>query len=195
MKKFFSTLFLSVFVILAMMTTDVSAYNTYNQHKLTYGVGDYGNSTQYYWIDSSASEFNSYIVGAMNDWIYTTSYWGITTPISYKKTTTQSSSRMRIYQVSTPNEWSGNAEHYIGSTKVDPFTTNWTWGKVILDVDFDYTIAENKKKTIIAHEMGHVVGLRHTARTDALMFEDVGNSYITINRAQPNDLAGINVLY
>lgn len=45
----------------------VYAYNTYNQHKLTYGVGNYGKDTQHYFITSSASGYASYINTAMSE--------------------------------------------------------------------------------------------------------------------------------
>lgn len=96
----------SFFMFMCSVST-VYAYNTYNQHKLTYGVGNYGKDTKHYFITSSASGYASYINTAMSEWVNTTSSMGVTTPISYTKTTTQSSSRMDIYQVSTVNEWWG----------------------------------------------------------------------------------------
>ena len=125
----------SFFMFMCSVST-VYAYNTYNQHKLTYGVGNYGKDTQHYFITSSASGYASYINTAMSEWVNTTSSMGVTTPISYTKTTTQSSSRMDIYQVSTVNEWWGLTTMYNGSTEVDPFSSNWAWGKIQLDADF-----------------------------------------------------------
>ena len=101
-KKFIVALCFSFFMFMCSVST-VYAYNTYNQHKLTYGVGNYGKDTQHYFITSSASGYASYINTAMSEWVNTTSSMGVTTPISYTKTTTQSSSRMDIYQVSTVN--------------------------------------------------------------------------------------------
>lgn len=194
MKKKILTSLLSTFAIFTIMTIDVSAYSTFNNNKLTYGVGNYGKNKQYYWIDSSASAFNSYITGAMNDWVYTTSYWGITTPISYAKTTTQSSSRMDIYKTNTTHNWTAITYFYSGSTEVDPYKGNWSWGKIVLDSDFS-SVPNNKKRPIIAHEMGHVMGLAHTNSTKSLMRPDINSSTTTIDRAQPDDLAGINFLY
>ena len=148
----------SFFMFMCSVST-VYAYNTYNQHKLTYGVGNYGKDTQHYFITSSASGYASYINTAMSEWVNTTSSMGVTTPISYTKTTTQSSSRMDIYQVSTVNEWWGLTTMYNGSTEVDPFSSNWAWGKIQLDADFS-DLSENKRLAVIAHEMGHVMGYR-----------------------------------
>jgi len=53
-KKFIVALCFSFFMFMCSVST-VYAYNTYNQHKLTYGVGNYGKDTQHYFITSSAS--------------------------------------------------------------------------------------------------------------------------------------------
>lgn len=98
-------LLLSVLLISIVLPSSVFAYNTYNQHVLINGVGDYGRNSQQYFIDSSASGYATHITNAMNEWIYTTSYWGISTPISFVKTTSMANSRIDLYKVSTTNEW------------------------------------------------------------------------------------------
>ena len=45
-KKFIVALCFSFFMFMCSVST-VYAYNTYNQHKLTYGVGNYGKDTVY----------------------------------------------------------------------------------------------------------------------------------------------------
>lgn len=167
-----------------------SAYATFNGHKLIYGVGNYGASTQHYWVDSSASAYSGTIDTAMNNWIYTTSYWGITTPISYTRTSTRSASRMDHYKVSTINSWWGLTQMFSGSTQVNPSTANWVWAKVLLDGD--YANCPNQKG-VIAHEQGHGMGLAHVSSGTSLMRWDIAG--LAINRAQPDDLNGINHLY
>lgn len=141
----------------------VYAYNTYNQHKLTYGVGNYGKDTQHYFITSSASGYASYINTAMSEWVNTTSSMGVTTM-------------------------------YNGSTEVDPFSGNWAWGKIQLDADFS-DLSENKRLAVIAHEMGHVMGLAHSDFSNVLMRADIAYNSSSTSRAQTNDLGGINYLY
>lgn len=141
----------------------VYAYNTYNQHKLTYGVGNYGKDTQHYFITSSASGYASYINTAMSEWVNTTSSMGVTTM-------------------------------YNGSTEVDPFSSNWAWGKIQLDADFS-DLSENKRLAVIAHEMGHVMGLAHSDFSNVLMRTDIAYNSSSTSRAQTNDLGGINYLY
>lgn len=140
----------------------VYAYNTYNQHKLTYGVGNYGKDTQHYFITSSASGYASYINTAMSEWVNTTSSMGVTTM-------------------------------YNGSTEVDPFSSNWAWGKIQLDADFS-DLSENKRLAVIAHEMGHVMGLAHSDFSNVLMRADIAYNSSSTSRAQTNDLGGINYL-
>ena len=141
----------------------VYAYNTYNQHKLTYGVGNYGKDTQHYFITSSASGYASYINTAMSEWVNTTSSMGVTTM-------------------------------YNGSTEVDPFSSNWAWGKIQLDADFS-DLSENKRLAVLAQEMGHVMGLAHSDFSNVLMRADIAYNSSSTSRAQTNDLGGINYLY
>ena len=152
----------SFFMFMCSVST-VYAYNTYNQHKLTYGVGNYGKDTQHYFITSSASGYASYINTAMSEWVNTTSSMGLTTM-------------------------------YNGSTEVDPFSSNWAWGKIQLDADFS-DLSENKRLAVIAHEMGHVMGLAHSDFSNVLMRADIAYNSSSTSRAQTNDLGGINYLY
>lgn len=161
-KKFIVALCFSFFMFMCSMST-VYAYNTYNQHKLTYGVGNYGKDTQHYFITSSASSYASYINTAMSEWVNTTSSMGVTTM-------------------------------YNGSTEVDPFSSNWAWGKIQLDADFS-DLSENKRLAVIAHEMGHVMGLAHSDFSNVLMRADIAYNSSSTSRAQTNDLGGINYLY
>lgn len=161
-KKFIVALCFSFFMFMCSVST-VYAYNTYNQHKLTYGVGNYGKDTQHYFITSSASGYASYINTAMSEWVNTTSSMGVTTM-------------------------------YNGSTEVDPFSSNWAWGKIQLDADFS-DLSENKRLAVIAHEMGHVMGLAHSDFSNVLMRADIAYNSSSTSRAQTNDLGGINYLY
>lgn len=161
-KKFIVALCFSFFMFMCSVST-VYAYNTYNQHKLTYGVGNYGKDTQHYFITSSASGYASYINTAMSEWVNTTSSMVVTTM-------------------------------YNGSTEVDPFSSNWAWGKIQLDADFS-DLSENKRLAVIAHEMGHVMGLAHSDFSNVLMRADIAYNSSSTSRAQTNDLGGINYLY
>jgi hypothetical protein len=141
-------------------------------------------------VDSTASEYTSTIDAAMDNWVRTTSYWGITTPISYTRTSVRSSSRMDHYQISTIESYWATTQHLHGTSKVYPSTANWLWGKDILAGD--YAQCPNRKG-VIAHEQGHVMGLAHEFGITAVMAWNIADKSTT--RAQPDDLRGINHLY
>lgn len=190
-SRIWALTFFMALLLTATSQKSALAYNTFHNHKLIYGVGNYGNDTQYYWIDSSASEFAGNIKNAMENWKKTTDYWGITTPIWYMKTSRHSRSRMDIIHDSDVQyQWWGRAVQIYQGSQIDPDTMNWAKGKVLLA--HDYASYPNLKKQTIAHEMGHVMGLAHTSM-QAIMQDPIVNTNIT--RAQPNDLAGINHLY
>lgn len=56
-------------------------------------------------------------------------------------------------------------------------------------------LSENKRLAVIAHEMGHVMGLAHSDFSNVLMRADIAYNSSSTSRAQTNDLGGINYLY
>jgi hypothetical protein len=116
-----------------MVPATALAYVTYNGHTLIYGVGNYGASPQHYWIAASATGFENEIDMAMSRWIYTTSYWGITTPIYYTQTPLQGSSRMDVVQQSVHNpSWAATTNWFKAVGPANPAVENWSWGRITL---------------------------------------------------------------
>ena len=77
----------------------IHSWNCYQDHKLTAGVGDYGNNKRYYWVDSNfSSNYKDRIDYAFEFWTYTSDNPGVTTPISIKKTSLKSDSTFDIYR-------------------------------------------------------------------------------------------------
>lgn len=113
---------------------------------------------------------------------------------------TSSASGYASYINTAMSEWvnttssMGVTTMYNGSTEVDPFSSNWAWGKIQLDADFS-DLSENKRLAVIAHEMGHVMGLAHSDFSNVLMRADIAYNSSSTSRAQTNDLGGINYLY
>jgi hypothetical protein len=167
-------------------------------HKLKYGVGDYGNDDQHYYIASSASGYDSTISAAMSEWVHTTSRLGITTPISYTKTSTQSSSRMDFHAGDYHPASKGRIADtylYVGDTRVDPNpTTNWVWGKTLINKVTYNTLSASNKKGSCAHEMGHTMGLDENPNKTGSVMCPLGAGR-TVYNAQKDDCNGINAIY
>ena len=190
-------IFLSGLLTLFMLPISAFAYNTFSGHKLINGVGNYGANNQTYWIDSTASVHAGNINTAMSDWIYTSSYNGVSTPISFVQTTTISNSRIDVYKVTTTNDWWGLTQMINDGNSINPETSNWLYTKVLLDSNFgtlSSTSDDNRQKAVIAHEIGHCMGLAHTTM-NTLMRADIAYCSPGIYRAQANDCDGINYLY
>jgi hypothetical protein len=185
-----------VFILVLACSATAWAYTTYDSHVLNGGVGDYGSNPRYYYITSGATGHYYDITGAMSDWIYTTSRLGITTPIYWERTTVQSSSVMDIYHGYYYDAGTGIAaitEHILSGQIVNPYITNWNWGKIKLNTPVFDGLSDYNEKGCVAHEMGHLMGLGHTSYTDQIMCT-LGAGR-TVNSCQDNDCAGINYLY
>lgn len=134
----------------------------------------------------------------MSDWIYTTDRVGITTPISFRKTNTQSSSVMDLhagtYKSYPWNGANGWTEFFRYGNSVNPFIENWGWGKITLNNYNMSSKSSSQKKGVVAHEMGHVFGLDdNNTNTQTVMCQEIGGPAVT--SAQKGDLKGINYLY
>ncbi|MFZ7121484.1 MAG: Matrixin, partial [Eubacteriaceae bacterium] len=124
--------------MLVSLSCSVLAYDTFNDHVLKGGVGNYGYNKRYFYIASSASGYTTYINYAMNDWIYTTSRLGITTPISWRRTYTQSSSVMDFHVTSRYDTGIFAATTFWRySTQYNPYYSNWGWGKIEIETDLN----------------------------------------------------------
>lgn len=99
MKRFVKKALLLGIMFVFMIPINAKAYTTYKGHKMSSGIGNYGKSTKFYWVDSSASTYSTKIANAFDRWTYSTKYAGITTPISYRKTSNKSASTVDIYKV------------------------------------------------------------------------------------------------
>lgn len=88
-------------ILVFLIPVSANAYNTFKGHKMSSGIGNYGKSTKFYWVDSSASTYSTKIANSFDRWIYSSKYAGILTPISYRKTTTKSASTIDFYRVNS----------------------------------------------------------------------------------------------
>lgn len=200
MKKFIVALILLVPLIggLWPRTTFALDYFTFNNHVLNGGVGDYGYSKRYFYAAPSTFIYGVPIKNAMNEWIYTTERTGITTPISFRQTTTQADSIMDIhagnYTIYPYNQMKAWTEHWRYSNRIDPYLSNWGWGKIVINNTNTLEKSQWAQEGVIAHEMGHVLGLaeNNTISNSIMTQEAYGRN---VNKAQACDLKGINHLY
>jgi hypothetical protein len=186
---------LALLVVLACSGT-AQAYTTYNGHVLNGGVGNYGSNPRYYYITVSAGAHEGDITSAVYTWIHTTSRLGITTPIYWARTTTQSQSVMDLYHNVYFDAGTGIiavTEQILNNVVIDPYSTNWNWGKIKLNTPVYDPLSSFNEEGSVAHEMGHIMGLGHTSITSRVMC--MLESGRTVNACQADDANGINYLY
>ena len=194
-----SLAFLLTLFLFGFISVPGFAYNTFSGHVLRGGVGNSGNNTRYYYLDSSASGYSMIIDAAVNTWNNTKDNPGVTTPIWFKKTTTKSSSVMDYYaKNSSDTSVLGETLLYSGSgsnsVKINPNQSNWTWGKVLIYKNSISGMTTTKKQGVVAHEMGHVMGLAHN-NTDPKTIMCQTKYGRSVYRPAKDDCHGINYLY
>ena len=185
--------FLLCIILICFNVIQVSAadYFTMNDHTLNGGVGNYGYSRRYYFIDSSASSSSYAIHQAMSEWVDTQTI----TSLSFRETSDQPSSVIDIYstsdQSSSSNGWT---EFFSWGTQIDPASENWGWNKIFINTYYYNNLEDYEQKGVLAHEMGHCFGLNeNNTNHNSIMAQSIYGRYVY--RAQECDLNGINYLY
>ncbi|TRZ35952.1 hypothetical protein CEQ21_10040 [Niallia circulans] len=163
-KKYVKITIIIFVCLLFLVPNNTNAYSTYNGHKMSSGIGNYGKSKKYFWVDSSASTYSTKINNAFDRWIDSTKYAGILTPTSYRKTTSKSASTIDFYAISSiANGVMGRARFMVNSTNVNANAQNWYWTRI----EFSKSLMNNSsyskyQQSVISHEIGHAFGLNHT---------------------------------
>lgn len=205
-------LFAILIVMIIGITTNVSAVieecahnrRTFNDKKLVSGVGNYGANSRYYWVDTNFhTNMKNRISYAVDFWVNTSSNPGVTTPISIVKTTDRTAATFEIRRKSLCGGTTGLTEFYSYSTKVaDPSAKNQTWNICYIDgvkvTDLDYSNAQ--KTGLVAHELGHAMGLSHqpTRKSDSIMYNYDSRCFAdgsARNRPAKRDCNNINHIY
>ncbi len=196
MKKIVGLSLAFVSVISITIPSSTFAANHYDTFggKLTGGVGNWGKSTQYYWIDSSASGESSRINSSMSAWVHTGKI--VSTPISFRNTSNKPSSVIDIYKGNYYPRSSGilgETKFYRSGSQIDP-SSNYSWAKIQLNSSSFDSLNTYHKSGTIAHEMGHAFGLAHNNyEGDSIMCQFGAGR--TVNTPDSGSLYGINSLY
>lgn len=183
---------ISGLALVALGPSPAQAYQTWDDHHLTYGV-----TSQRFWLADSAVNNND---NAIHDAV---ALWNATpTPISYSETQTQSVSRMDFYHsTATGTGLCATTRLYVDTTEITNGgntapTRNWWWGKVIIYPDLKDAAAcgpSGHRAAIVAHEQGHVMGLAHAVHSNRLMYAGLAST--DVNAPTGDDVNGINHLY
>lgn len=185
----------AVFLLLASAGT-VLAFTTYNNHVLNGGVGNYGANPRYFYIVGDAIIHKNDIYGAVWDWNHTYDRVGINTPVYWDRTYTQSASVMDIYYGHYYDDWTGIygvTEHILNNNVISPYLADWNWGKIKLNSPLYDTLGYGNQRGTVAHEMGHLMGLGHSANIYRIMCQ-LGDGRV-VTGAWADDCWGINYLY
>lgn len=203
LRKIISCAVAIVIIVSSLMVGNIlesyacSGYLTWtNDAKLIGGVVDYGNHIRRYWVDSSASGFDTLIGNARYDWVNTSSI--LTTPIYIRKATQQSSSVFDIYYTQAYPSGIGilaeslfydSSNNNISGTP----SADYKWTEIILNGTNFFNLSTFNQQGTISHEFGHCMGLAHSTDTGRIMTQ-LGNGR-TVNSPAYDDLDTINHLY
>ncbi len=187
---------------LVIQVSSASAYATWGgNHRLTNGVHN-----RYTWYDSTTidSTLHNYVASARTDWNNTPNHvWFIET--TYKPYSVMDIYRGNYYAASMGIL--AQTHFYVGNTEIDPSSQDYGWTRIYLNApSFDnlstYTLESdthgnswyiNQKKSVIAHETGHVFGLAHVSNMYALMYPY--GDVVKVDWPTQDEINGVNFLY
>lgn len=189
-KKFFSIVFFIILFLNVFVPFKVQAYSLLGG-RLINGVGNYGNNSQYYWVNPNIGEGISRADNAMSRWVNSSIY----TPISFRRTTNQSAATIDVHRVpSANNAVIGTTTYHVGVGQVT-YNRNWYWAKIEIISGTYNAYGAGPRNWVFGHEFGHAMGLQHnTSDRNSVIYE----SYNNVNqRTYPSndEFNGINRIY
>lgn len=162
-----------------------------------------GVTNRKFFIASNISQFTSNIDSAIYDWNNSTGSPSTITPIWLIKTTQSSLSVVdfrRDYEIPDPPGgviYAYTRFYSSNSTQLNPSLSNWYYARIDLDSVNLNTLGAlqgRTKKSVIAHEIGHGMGLGENNTNPYSIMCQIGSNR-QVDRAQQVDLNQINIIY
>lgn len=188
-------------------------FYTYYDHKLSGGVGSYGNFRRYFWVSTSSAvdkKIGEYfrtnggvdnIGNAFKYWTNTSpDYPNVTTSISWRETKTKSEASIEISgRYLSDND--GTTIFKIYDRDANESKEDWGWAIIYLNPEAS-ALNEKAETGCIEHEIGHAMGLSHQPSSkinDSLMCTDryrkMEDGTTSRNKPSKLDCRTINHIY
>lgn len=174
----------------------VTFYNLKN--RFLNGVGNYGKNTQNYWVSPAIGGATGTIDSAMSKWVNSNGT-GVYTPISYRRTATQSSSLIDFKKVSSKEDQSRYGvvvwtSFWNGSSLITPVASrHWNWALVELHDNY-FSSKSTIQMRSMTHEIGHSFGLDHNPDSMTKLMYPTNHPSMPTGPVS-SELQGINFLY
>lgn len=167
------------------------------------GVGQSGNFTRGYWIDSSVSAaWKDIAASGIKAWSNTgSSGCGVYTSVWFTENS-KANSVIDVYNryvdidaygcalfFAVAGDYNSGYEAYLLNYRKD-----WVWTQILIDESFcNYDLTYSQKLSVFEHEVGHTFGLAHVENRNLLM-HPYGNECLA-TRPTADECNGVNYLY